>query len=52
MCQPEGHNSVFKYTIAGLECSFELVAFFDLDEMVGIPDVQFSENQGFVQSIE
>jgi hypothetical protein len=30
----------------------ELVAFSDMDEVVGVPEVQFREDLGFVHSIE
>jgi hypothetical protein len=36
----------------GSECSLALVAFLDLDEVVGNPEVQFSEDSGFLHSIE
>jgi hypothetical protein len=52
ICQPKGHNSVFELTIAGVECSLELVDFFDSDEVVGVPEVQFSDDPGFTHSIE
>jgi len=31
-------------TIAGLECSLELLSFFDLDKVVGIPEIQFGQD--------
>jgi len=43
---------VFELTIAGSECSLEFVSFFDPDEVVGIPEVQLSEDLGFAHSIE
>jgi hypothetical protein len=52
ICQPEWHNLVFELTIAGLECSLELVAIIDSDEVVRVPEVQFSNDPGFVHSIE
>lgn len=52
ICQPKGYNSVFELTIAASECSLEHFAFIDPDEVVHVPEVQFSEDPGFVHSIE
>jgi len=52
MCQPKGHNSVFELTVAGLECSLELVTIFNLEEVLGVWDAQWSEDPGFAYSIE
>jgi hypothetical protein len=43
---------VFELTIVGSECSRELVTFFDSDEVVGVPEVQVSEDPRFAHSIE
>jgi len=36
----------------GSECSLELGAFIDSDEVVGVLEVQFSENPGFAHMLE
>lgn len=51
-CQPDGHNSVLQLTKVGLECSLELTPFIDLVQVVGIPDDKYSDDLGFVHSIE
>jgi hypothetical protein len=36
----------------GSECSLELVAFCDSDEVVGVPEIKLGEDPAFAHSIE
>jgi len=41
--ETKGHNEVFKVTIAGTECSFIFIAFYNLELVICICDIQADE---------
>ena len=52
ICQSERHDPVFELAVAGSKCRLVLVAFFDADEMVGIPEVQPVEDPSSAHPIK
>ena len=50
--QTKGHNTPFKGAVVGAECGFPFVTFTDLNEVVGMLQVNFSIHGGFLQAVE
>jgi hypothetical protein len=48
----KGHNKPFKRTIAGMESGFPFFTISDLNKVIGVAKVDFSEYAGFLWGIE
>ena len=50
--ESKGHNTPFKGTVASMEGDFPLIIFLNLDKMVRMPEINFSEELSLVRTVK